>query len=68
MIGVQLASGELAGAVQAEAFQRGLLVLEAGDDCIRMSPPLVVTAAEMATAIRIFSESVAAVAGRPGVG
>jgi 4-aminobutyrate aminotransferase len=68
MIGVQLASGELAGAVQAEAFQRGLLVLEAGDDCIRMSPPLVVTAEEMATAIRIFSESVAAVAGRPGVG
>jgi len=68
MVGIQLASGELADAVQAEAFQRGLLVLEAGDDCIRMSPPLVVTAEEMATAIRIFSESVAAVAGRPGVG
>ena len=67
MIGVQLASGEVADAVQAEAFQRGLLVLEAGDDCVRMSPPLVVTAEEMATAIRIFSESVAAVAGRAGV-
>ncbi len=68
MIGVQLASGEVADAVQAEAFQRGLLVLEAGDDCVRMSPPLVVTAEEMATAIRIFGESVAAVAGRAGVG
>ena len=67
MIGVQLASGEVADAVQAEAFQRGLLVLEAGDDCIRMSPPLVVTAEEMATAIRIFGESVTAVAGRAGV-
>jgi 4-aminobutyrate aminotransferase len=67
MIGVQLASGEVADAVQAEAFQRGLLVLEAGDDCVRMSPPLVVTAEEMATAIRIFGESVAAVAGRAGV-
>ncbi|MFH1474753.1 MAG: aminotransferase class III-fold pyridoxal phosphate-dependent enzyme [Chloroflexota bacterium] len=67
MIGVQLASGEMAHAVQAEAFQRGLLILEAGDDCVRMSPPLVVTAEEMATGIRIFSESVAAVAGRAGL-
>jgi 4-aminobutyrate aminotransferase len=68
MIGVQLASGEAADAVQAEAFQRGLLVLEAGDDCVRMSPPLVVTAEEIAIAVRIFGESVAAVAGRAGVG
>jgi len=68
MVGIQFDSGETAGAVQMQAFERGLLVLEAGDDCVRMSPPLVVTAAEMATAIRIFSESVAAVAGRPGVG
>jgi 4-aminobutyrate aminotransferase len=67
MIGVQLASGDLADAVEAEAFQRGLLVLEAGDDCIRMSPPLVVTAEEMATAIRIFGEAVAAVVARAGV-
>ena len=63
MIGVQLASGEIADAVQMQAFDRGLLVLEAGDDCVRMSPPLVVTAEEMATAVRIFGESVAHVAG-----
>ena len=64
MIGVQFDSGATANAVQMQAFERGLLVLESGDDCVRMSPPLVVTADEMATAIRIFSESVAAVGGR----
>ncbi len=36
----------------------GLLVLEAGDDCVRMSPPLVVSQAEAATAVRIFTEAV----------
>jgi 4-aminobutyrate aminotransferase len=63
MIGVQFNSGDTAEAVQMQAFDRGLLVLEAGDDCVRMSPPLVVSAEEMATAIRIFGESVAHVAG-----
>jgi len=63
MIGVQFDSGDTAEAVQMQAFERGLLVLEAGDDCVRMSPPLVVSAEEMATAIRIFGESVAHVAG-----
>ncbi len=63
MIGIQFDSGETAEAVQMQAFDRGLLVLEAGDDCVRMSPPLVVTAEEMATAIRIFGASVAHVAG-----
>jgi 4-aminobutyrate aminotransferase len=62
MIGIQFDSGDTAEAVQMQAFERGLLVLEAGDDCVRMSPPLVVTAEEMATAVRIFSESVAHVA------
>jgi 4-aminobutyrate aminotransferase len=63
MIGIQFDSGDTAEAVQMQAFDRGLLVLEAGDDCVRMSPPLVVTADEMAIAIRIFTESVAHVAG-----
>jgi len=67
MIGVQFDSGATANAVQMQAFERGLLVLESGDDCVRMSPPLVVTADEMATAIRILGESVAAVGGRVGV-
>jgi 4-aminobutyrate aminotransferase len=62
MIGIQFDSGETAEAVQLQAFDRGLLVLEAGDDCVRMSPPLVVTQAEAATAVRIFTEAVEAVA------
>jgi 4-aminobutyrate aminotransferase len=62
MIGIQFDSGDSAEAVQMQAFDRGLLVLEAGDDCVRMSPPLVVTEAEAATAIRIFTESVTHVA------
>ena len=63
MIGIQFDSGDTAEAVQMQAFDRGLLVLEAGDDCVRMSPPLVVTTDEMATAIRILTDSVAHVAG-----
>ncbi len=59
MIGIQFDSGETAEAVQMACFDRGLLVLEAGDDCVRMSPPLVVTESEVTTAVRIFSESVA---------
>jgi len=62
MIGIQFDSGDTAEAVQMQAFNRGLLVLEAGEDCVRMSPPLVVTEAEANTAIRIFTASVEHVA------
>jgi 4-aminobutyrate aminotransferase len=62
MIGVQFDSGDTAEAVQLAAFRRGLLVLEAGDDAVRMSPPLVVTQDEMATAVRVFGEAVEEVA------
>jgi 4-aminobutyrate aminotransferase len=62
MIGIQFDSGETADAVQMRAFDLGLLVLEAGDDCVRMSPPLVVSQSEAATAVRLFSEAVAHVA------
>ena len=37
-----------------------------GEDCVRMSPPLVVTEAEVATALRIFSEAVAQRRRSPG--
>jgi 4-aminobutyrate aminotransferase len=63
MIGIQFDSGDTAEAVQMQAFDRGLLVLEAGDDCVRLCPPLVVSQAEAATAVRIFIEAVAHVAG-----
>ena len=61
MIGVQFDSGDTAEAVQWQALQRGLLVLEAGDDCVRLSPPLIVSADEVSTAVRLFGEAVAEV-------
>ena len=64
LIGVQFDSGVTAAAVEHTAFERGLLVLTAGDDVIRMSPPLVITQQETASGCRIFAETVAAVAGR----
>jgi 4-aminobutyrate aminotransferase len=44
-------------AVVTAAFNRGLLVLGAGKNAIRFSPPLVLTRAEADTAIRIFDEA-----------
>ncbi len=65
MIGIEFDTPEHAEEVQWAAFQRGLLVLECGKSSVRMSPALTVTEAEMATALRIFGEAVAAVAGEP---
>lgn len=64
LVGVQFDSGATAVAVEHAAFERGLMVLTAGDDVIRMSPPLVVTGPETVTGCRVFAEAVAAVAGR----
>jgi 4-aminobutyrate aminotransferase len=62
MIGVEFRTGEQAEAVQQQAFEHGLLVLACGESTIRMSPPLVVTLEQAHTALRIFGDSVAAVA------
>ena len=62
MIAVDFVDGETAAAVEVAAFERGLLVLTCGDRGVRMSPPLVVTAAEVQTAVRIFADAVAAIA------
>ncbi len=59
MIGIELETDELADAVQRECFERGLLVLRAGQATIRMSPPLVLTEAEAGEGVRIFSEACA---------
>ncbi|ANS78256.1 Ornithine aminotransferase [Serinicoccus hydrothermalis] len=66
MIGVEFADGALSGAVQQAAFERGLLVLEAGESVVRMSPPLVVTLEEAEIGLRLFGEAVAAAADRRG--
>jgi 4-aminobutyrate aminotransferase len=63
MIGIEFDTAEHAEEVQWAAFQRGLLVLECGKSSVRMSPALTVSSAEMSTALRLFGEAVAAVAG-----
>ncbi len=63
-VGVQFESGAMAADVEHEAFRRGLLVLTAGDDVVRMTPPLVITEEQTAAAVRIFAEAVEAVAVR----
>jgi 4-aminobutyrate aminotransferase len=64
LVGVQFDSGATAAAVEHAAFERGLMVLTAGDDVVRISPPLVITERETASGCRVFAEAVAAVAGR----
>jgi 4-aminobutyrate aminotransferase len=59
MIGVEFDSAETAHAIQTACFQKGLLVLEAGEGAIRLSPALIVSADQVDTAIRIFAEAVA---------
>lgn len=63
MIGVEFDTAEHAAAVQQAAFERGLLVLECGESTIRMSPPLVVDLDQAHVGLRLFGESVEAVAG-----
>jgi 4-aminobutyrate aminotransferase len=65
MIGVEFDAPETAEEVQFASFERGLLVLECGVQTVRMCPPLVVSAEEMATGIRIFGEAIADVAAHP---
>jgi 4-aminobutyrate aminotransferase len=64
MIGVELVRDRVTkeraveerNAVVNAAFTRGLLVLGAGKNTIRFSPPLVLTREEAATAVRIFDQ------------
>jgi 4-aminobutyrate aminotransferase len=65
MIGVEFADPKLAEEVQFACFKRGLLVLECGRQTVRMCPPLIATADDVATALRIFGEAVEVVATHP---
>jgi 4-aminobutyrate aminotransferase len=47
--------------VVLECFRRGLLVLGAGRNAIRLSPPLVLTKDQADTAVRILDEALAAI-------
>jgi 4-aminobutyrate aminotransferase len=65
MIGVEFDTPDHAEEVQWAAFQRGLLVLECGRSSVRLSPALTVSRDEMATALELFGQAVAAVAAEP---
>jgi 4-aminobutyrate aminotransferase len=67
MLGVEFASHQAANAVEQEAFERGLLVLECGEATIRLCPPLIIDEAAVDAAIRLFGEAIAAAA-RPTEG
>jgi 4-aminobutyrate aminotransferase len=56
MIGVELATPELAGAVANLCFERGLLVLECGRKAIRFSPPLIITEEQARAAAQVFAQ------------
>ena len=72
MVGVELVRDrttkeraiEERNAVVSAAFQRGLLVLGAGKNSIRFSPPLVLTREQADTAIAIFDEALSTVGRR----
>jgi 4-aminobutyrate aminotransferase len=54
-------------AVVSASFARGLLLLGAGRNAIRFSPPLVLTRPQAETAVRIFDEALTEVEKRSGV-
>lgn len=62
MIGVEFDTHEHADAAEWAAFQRGLLTLTAGNSVVRIAPPLVLTADQAATGLKLFGEAVAEVA------
>jgi 4-aminobutyrate aminotransferase len=64
MIGVEFDTHEHAAAAEWASFQRGVLVLEAGETVVRIAPPLVITEAEAAVGVRLFGEAVAEVASK----
>ena len=72
MVGVELVrdrqtkerATEERNAVVDEAFRRGMLILGAGRNAVRFSPPLVLSKAQADTAVRIFDECLTAVTAR----
>ena len=59
MIGVELQTPELADTVEQACFERGLLVLRAGDATVRISPPLVLTEEQARTGVDLFGDACA---------
>ncbi|MDE3077924.1 MAG: aminotransferase class III-fold pyridoxal phosphate-dependent enzyme, partial [Chloroflexota bacterium] len=55
MIGIELATPELAGGLVQAAYRRGLLTLPAGVRAVRLSPALTVSAEEAAVTLEILA-------------
>ena len=68
MIGLDLPDHDAAVAVEQEAFRRGILVLTCGERTVRLAPPLVIRADQVATALAVLEDVLAAVAARGLVG
>ncbi len=63
MIGIEFPDHDTMVAVEEAAFRRGLLVLGCGENAIRISPPMVFRRDQAETALGLFEEAVAEVAG-----
>jgi 4-aminobutyrate aminotransferase len=63
MLAVELPTPALAEALQWESFTRGLLVLGCGKRAVRVSPPLVIDEATMASGLTVLEEAIEAAAG-----
>jgi 4-aminobutyrate aminotransferase len=63
MIGIEFQDHDTMIAVEQAAFRRGLLVLGAGDDVVRMCPPLVFRRDQAEIALEVFEEAVAEAGG-----
>ena len=66
ILGVQLSSefAPKAGDIIAAARERGLLIITAGDGCIRFVPPLTITEDQIRTGLAILEQALEAVAAR----
>jgi 4-aminobutyrate aminotransferase len=64
MLALELATPEQAEALEYEAFTRGLLMLGCGQKSVRLSPPLVIDEATMASGLTVLAEAVAGVAAK----
>jgi 4-aminobutyrate aminotransferase len=61
MIGIEFKTAADADAVEVACFERGLLVLRAGDKSVRISPPLMLRSEQAATGLKIFEDACAAI-------
>ena len=60
MLGVEFSTPELRDRIEVACFERGLIILGAGNSTIRWSPPLILTKENVDVALVIFDEAIAA--------